>query len=156
CRRRDECGSEALQAAREDQPGVALRERTEGGGRGEEDDAHQEDPLAPDQVTGAAAEEEEAAERERVGVDDPLQIGLGEVQVLLDRRQRDVHDRRVEHDHELRQADEDQHKPGIAPGSHSPKLAATCRWTGGVTRTLEACATSAACSTHTAPTRTST
>ena len=69
--------------------------------------------LRPGQVARAPAEEQEAAEHQRVGVDDPLQVRVGHVEVLLDRRQRDVHDRRVEDDHELRQADEDENEPRV-------------------------------------------
>ena len=43
------------------------------------DDAGDEQPLATEQVGGAAAQQQEAAEHERVGVDDPLQVGVGEV-----------------------------------------------------------------------------
>ena len=82
-------------------------------GRREEDEAGEEHALAPDQVAGAPAEQEEAAEEQRVGVDDPLQARLGEAEVGLDRRQRDVHDRRVEDHHELREADEDEDEPGV-------------------------------------------
>ena len=49
----------------------------------------------------APGEQQEAGERDQVGVDHPGEAGLGEVQVALDRRQRDVDDRRVEHDHQL-------------------------------------------------------
>ena len=42
----------------------------------EDDDADEEDPLAPDEVARAPAEQQEAAERERVGVHDPLQVGV--------------------------------------------------------------------------------
>ena len=69
--------------------------------------------LAAEDVRRAAAEQQEAAEQQRVGVDDPLQVGLAEVQILLDRRQRDVHDRRVEDHHELGEADEDQRHPAV-------------------------------------------
>src|SRR3712207_9043426 len=51
--------------------------------------------------------------RSRVAVDDPLQVGGREGQVALDRRQRDVRDRRVEDDHELREADEDEDDPAV-------------------------------------------
>ena len=98
--------------------------RAEERGDGEEDDAREEDALAPGEVAGAAAEEEEAAEHQRVGVDDPLQVGVRHVEVLLDRRQRDVHDRRVEDDHELRQADEDEDEPRVDAGGHRSNLAA--------------------------------
>ena len=79
----------------------------------EDDDADEEDPLAPHQVAGAPAEKQEAAEGERVRVDDPLQVGVRHLQVFLDRGQRDVHDRRVEDDHELRHADEAEHEPRV-------------------------------------------
>ena len=82
-------------------------------GAREDDEAGEEHALAPDQVAGAPAEQQEAAEEQRVGVDDPLQVRLGQPEVGLDRRQRDVHDRRVEDDHELREADEDEDEPGV-------------------------------------------
>ena len=52
-----------------------------------------------------AAEQQQAAERQRVGGDDPLAVVVGEAEVGLRRRQRDVHDRRVEHDHQLGEAE---------------------------------------------------
>jgi hypothetical protein len=67
-----------------------------------------ERPALAEQVGGAPAEHQKAGERDRVGVDDPLQVGVGEAEALVDRRQRDVDDRDVEDDHELRQAAEGQ------------------------------------------------
>ena len=81
------------------------------------DDTDEEHALAPDEIAGAASEEQETPERERVRVDDPLQVGIGHVQVFLDRRQRDVDDRRIEDDHELRHADQDKDEPGFTPWS---------------------------------------
>ena len=40
--------------------------------------------LTPDQVPEAAGQEQEAAEGDEVGVHDPGQVGLAEVQVALD------------------------------------------------------------------------
>jgi hypothetical protein len=40
-----------------------------------------------------------------------LEVAAGEVQRVLDVRQRDVHDGRVEHDHELRRRDHHERKP---------------------------------------------
>ena len=51
---------------------------------------------------------------ERVAVDHPLQVRGAEAEVGLDRRQRDVHDGRVEHDHELREAHDHEHEPAVA------------------------------------------
>ena len=74
--------------------------------------------LRPSRSPSAAAEQQEAAEHERVAVDHPLEVGLAEVEILLDRRQGDVDDRRVEDDHELREADEDEDDPGVRGVAH--------------------------------------
>ena len=95
---------------------VANRAQQRGGG--EQHEADEEDLLPPGQVAGPAAEEEEAAEQQCVRIHDPLQVGVRHVEVLLDRRQRDVHDRRVEDDHELGEADEDEDEPGIHACGH--------------------------------------
>src|SRR5438552_894654 len=58
--------------------------------------------TAAEQVGQPAAEQEHATEQDRVGGDHPLQALLREVKIGLDRRQRYVHDRDVEDDHELR------------------------------------------------------
>jgi hypothetical protein len=102
---------EMLEGARGDQHPLAHRQAVQQRGHGEDDEAGQEEALPADQVAGPAAEQQEAAEDERVGVDDPLQVRLAQVQIRLDRRQRDVHDRRVQDDHELREADQDEDDP---------------------------------------------
>ena len=70
-----------------------------------------EDAPASEQVGRAPAEQQEAAEDERVGADDPLEVLLREPEVELDRRQRDVDDRDVEDGHELHREDERECKP---------------------------------------------
>jgi hypothetical protein len=65
--------------------------------------AAEEDLLAPDQVAEAPGQEQEAAERQQIGVDDPRQVGLAEAEIVLDGGERDVHDRRVHGDHQLAQ-----------------------------------------------------
>ena len=67
-----------------------------------------EDPAAPEQVAGPAAEQQQPAERHRVGVDHPLQVGPGEAERGLDVRQGDGDDGQVEHDHELGRRDDGQ------------------------------------------------
>jgi hypothetical protein len=64
-----------------------------------------------EEVGGTAAEEQESAEDERVRADHPLQVLLRESEVGLNRRQGDVHDRDVEHDHELDDAEKRQRPP---------------------------------------------
>ncbi len=110
-RRRDHRRAEALQRARSDEELGRGREAVEQRRDGEDDHADDEQALAPDEVGGAAAEQQEAAEGERVCVHDPLQRAGREVEVLLDRGQRHVHDGRVQHDHELGDAHEHQDEP---------------------------------------------
>ena len=62
--------------------------------------------LRPSRSARAPAEEQESAEHERVGADHPLQVLLREVEIGLDGGERDVHDRDVEHHHELHAAEE--------------------------------------------------
>jgi hypothetical protein len=66
-----------------------------------------------EQVAQPSAQEEEPAEREQVGVHHPGQGGLREAEILADGRERDVHDRRVEHDHDVRQAEQVQREPAF-------------------------------------------
>ena len=66
---------------------------------------------APEAVGERAGRQLERGERERVGVDHPLQVGQRGVQRLLDVRQRDVHDRDVEQEHEGADGDGDQGPP---------------------------------------------
>ena len=72
-----------------------------------------EDFAPAEQVGRAAAEQEEAAEGEDVGVDDPGQVLLGEVERVADRRQGDVDDRGVEDDDELGRGQQDQGPPAF-------------------------------------------
>ena len=112
-------------AARDDQPRLAVGEPAEERRGREEDEPGEEHPLAADQVAGATAEQQEPAEQERVRVDDPLEARLGDPELRLDRRERDVHDRRVEDHHELREADEDQDEPrvhGVSADIHGTTL----------------------------------
>jgi hypothetical protein len=61
----------------------------------EPDQAGDQGPLAPEQITELATQQQEAAERQRVGGDDPLPALDREMQRVLGRRDRDCHDRRV-------------------------------------------------------------
>ena len=119
-------GADALEEAGHHQQGRVGGEPAQHRGGGEEDDPAQEDLLAADQVARPPRQQHEAAVGDEVGVDDPGQVGLAEVQVPLDRRQGDVHDRRVEHDHQLAEADDDE-------GDPAPPIA-TPPWDGQVIR----------------------
>ena len=75
------------------------------------DEPDDEDPAPPEQVGELSAGEEQDAERQRVGVDHPLELRDRDAQIRADRGQRDVHDRVVEHDHEQAERDGDQGPP---------------------------------------------
>ena len=79
--------------------------------------AEHEDAPAAEEVGGAATEQEEATEEERVCADDPLQVLLREAEIDLDRRERDVHDRDVEDRHELHREDEREREPLLPFGA---------------------------------------
>ena len=54
--------------------------------------AQQEDALAAEEIAERAADEDQRAEREQVGVDDPLLEHEPAAEIALDRGERDVHD----------------------------------------------------------------
>ena len=125
--RREQRRAEPLQRAERDQralrPGEAVEQRADR----EEREPDHEEPAAAEQVGHPSAEQQHAAEQDRVGGHDPLQALLAEVQVGLDRRQRDVHDRHVEHDHELCGDDHRQGDP--PPPVGAPPPARACKGT---------------------------
>src|SRR5205807_1335317 len=86
---------------------------------------HEHAPPA-EQVSRAAAEQQEAAERDHVRVDHPGKVRLGEVEPLADAGQGDVDDRRVEDDDELGHAEQDEGGPAAVQiflsGCHFPWL----------------------------------
>jgi hypothetical protein len=97
---RGERAADALHEARADQHRLVLRDGAGQRGGGEDGQAGQEHAPLAEQITEPAGKQEQAAEGDQIGVDHPREAALGEAQVALDRRERDVHDRRVEHDHQ--------------------------------------------------------
>ena len=89
-------------------------------GRGEDDEADDEDAPPAEHVGELAAAQQQHAERERVAVHDPLELGDRDAEVLADRRQSHVHDRVVEHDHEEAERDREQRPPLAKLGSEEP------------------------------------
>ena len=74
-------------------------------------------PLA-EQVGEPAAEQQETSERQEVGVDHPHQARLVETEAGFDRRQGDVHDRRIENDHDVAEAKHGEGEPALARGQN--------------------------------------
>ena len=117
-RRGDDRRAEALDGPGADQRGLVPRERREERRRREHDEAADEHATAAEDVGGTSAQEQEASEDERIGADHPLKVLLREAQVDLDRREGDVHDRDVEDEHELDDAQERQRHPLVFSGSN--------------------------------------
>ena len=106
-----ERAADALQRAREVERERRAGEPAQHRGDREDDEADHEHEPPADAVGERAARQQQRGERERVGVDHPLQVGEVGAEVALDRGQRDVHDRDVEQQHECRRADGDQGPP---------------------------------------------
>ena len=104
-RRRRDGRARALHRARDDQGdavgGQAAHQRRDR----EHADAGQERPFVPDGVADAPADQQQAAEGQHVGGDDPALARVGEVEFGLQPRQRDDDDRAVERRHQLHTGD---------------------------------------------------
>ena len=97
--RRDHGGADALHEATRHQLALARREPAQQRGRRKEDQPGQQDPFAPEQVPHPSPEEQEPAEGDQVGIDDPGQPGGVEGQIALDGGQGHVHHRVVDDHH---------------------------------------------------------
>jgi hypothetical protein len=110
----DDRAANALDGAGRDQQPLSRRHAARDRRRGEDRDAGQEQLPLAEQVAQPAAEQQEAAEGEQVGVHDPGERGLGEPEVVADRGQGDVHDRHVDDDHQVAQAEHVEGEPAGA------------------------------------------
>ena len=112
--RRGEGAADAGEEAAADQHRLVLGDGAEQRGGDEDREAGEEDAALAEQVAHSAGEQQQAAEGDQVGVDDPGQVALGEAEAFLDRGQGDVHDRRVEDDHQHRAAEDVEGEPAAA------------------------------------------
>ena len=112
--RRDDRPAEPLDGPRRDQELLRAGEPARDRSDREQRDPDQEHAPVPVEVAEPPAEEQEAAEGEQVGVDDPRERRLGEPEIGPDRRQRDVHDRRVEDDHQSAGAEDEECEPTVS------------------------------------------
>ena len=103
--------ADALARARDDQEQRARGQRAQERGQREQAEADREHELAAEQVGERAGGQQERGQGQRVGVDHPLDVREARVQIGRDLRQRDVHDRDVEQQHERRDADNQQRPP---------------------------------------------
>jgi hypothetical protein len=130
-----------LECARCDQGAFAPRKAGQQRCDGEDDGADDEEAPPAEEVGRSPAEEQEASEEKRLSADDPLQILLREPKVDLDRGERDIHDRDVEHHHELHGAEERQGQPfPFSQGGHiRPFVGVVGRWLANLHELLLIC-----------------
>ena len=126
-RRVHEGGTCSLQDTSRDEHLPGAREPAEERGAGEDDNSDDEDQPTAIGVCDLAADEHQCGERQRIARDDPLELGEIRIEIALDRRQRNVHDGVVEHDHEQAERDRPQREPLPVllcedPSSHSCTL----------------------------------
>ena len=131
------CRADALQEPGADQHSLAGREAAQQRSGCEDRQAGEEHALSSGEVAKPTGEEQQAPEGDEEGVDDPGEVRLAEVEVALDEGQRDVHDRDVEDDHQLRQAHDGERRPlpavGCGSGGGSEVHAGPCRgWNFGL------------------------
>jgi hypothetical protein len=123
---------ESLQPAHHDEEGVRGGQAASERGGGEDCHADHENAAASEQVSGAAAEEQETGEGQPVGGHQPLQVGFGEVERAADGRQGDVHDREI---HDRDEVGHDQQRERFPPLPGQPRRPAGLgpgRWAGGL------------------------
>jgi hypothetical protein len=100
-----------LQGARHGQERGTVRRSAQRRSGGEHHNAGGEHAAPSDEVGDRAGREQQGRERQGVGVDDPLQVRQRGAEILLNRRQGDVHDRDVQQQHEHPGADPEQGPP---------------------------------------------
>ena len=92
----EERGADALGDARSEQHREARCQRTAERCQREHQHAGEQGALAAPTVAGDAAEQDQRAERQQVGVDEPGDRGAARAEIVLDRRQADVDDGAVD------------------------------------------------------------
>ena len=109
----DDCAAQTLHRPRGDEQRLRVRHSAGRGCEREQGDAEQEQPAMPIQIAQSSAEQQEAAERDHVCIDHPDQRGLGKAEIVTDRWQGDIHDGRVEHDHQHAGAKDIEREPAL-------------------------------------------
>ena len=109
-----QCGEHTLQGAGADQLPRLLRDAAEQGRGGKADGGHDEGPLAAPEIRDPSAKQQEGAEGQGVGRDHPGTRRVTDAHLDLETRQRQVHDRAVEHHHKLREGQEHQRPPAAS------------------------------------------
>ena len=116
--RRDDGAADPLHGPRHDKEGLRIGQAAGQRGQGEEGHTQQEQAAMAEEIAQPSAQQQKAAEGQQIGVHDPDQRGLGEAEIGPDRRQGDVHDRGIQHDHEVAEAKDDEGQPA-RPAVHA-------------------------------------
>jgi len=107
----DECGPDAHDRAGADDQVDRVDERAEQRADAEQQQSALQGALAAEPVADRASRQQQASEDDRIGVDDPLQVGGGGAERLLDRRDRDVQPRHGHDDHHQTEAHDAEQEP---------------------------------------------
>ncbi len=99
----------------DDDRGQALRQRHRQRADGVAEQAEHIRPLAADEISHLAPDQDEGGRHQRLQRDRRLNAAGRRVQIVHHRRDRDVHQRRVDHEHEHRHREQNR-QPSIAPG----------------------------------------
>ena len=106
--------ADSLQNACGDQLGRVLRKATKRGSHREDEKADGEEVALPVKVPEPTRGDEQNRVDQDVGVEHPQDLIQRRVQSRAHGRNRDVHDRRVEQDHEKSRGQNEQHKPRVS------------------------------------------
>jgi hypothetical protein len=101
CGRCEHRAGRTLEGSGDDQNRERRGGAAEGRRRSKGHKRDQERPFAPEYVADPTPKEQQTPEGQRVGRDDPLSLAVVETEGSLCRRQSDIHDCRVKHDHQL-------------------------------------------------------
>ena len=120
-RRRQRRGSDPLHRSGGDHPARRLRQADQQRRDGEQPDAQHERPPSAEQVAGTRSEQQQAAERQRVGVLRPGQARGREAEVAMDGRQRRHQDRDVEQNQQVAGEDHREHHAALLGRAAHPR-----------------------------------
>ena len=111
----------------DDDRGQALREHHREGARGIEDEAGDVRPLAAEEVTELAADQDEGGRDQGLEGHRRLDPADGRVEILDHRGNRDVHERRIDDEDEHRHRQEDAQPRGARLRRHRPRVSRMAR-----------------------------
>src|SRR5262249_34880364 len=111
--------------------------------RGEDQQADDEQLLGTVEVTEPARGDQQYGVHQNVGVQDPQYLGDRCMQLGAHLGDRDIHDRRIEQDHEEAEAQREQHQPGAVLGHRARRRTL---WSGHYANSLTVFGLSTCCS----------